>query len=463
MRLRRLIQEIHRRSIWQVLAVYLFGAWIGYEVVLALVEGLALPPWLPGLAIVLFVIGLPIVVATALVQEGAPRLSGPDLHLLDDLELADDGGGQEEATGPVERPHGALHDILTWRKAFLGGVLAFALWGVVAAGWLVFGGATGVAVPAESVAVESDRTGILRVAVEPPGAVVKLRLIDAEGVAGPPHGLDGGSAEVDAGEYLIEVEHPDHNPLTLVAEVPTDSVVEVDARLAPAGAGTEGMALVPAGPAAGSGRVESPFLIDRHEVTNAEYLAFMAAGGYREPAYWPETLVIDGESMAWSAAVARLVDDTGIQAPRGWSGGIHPEGKAAHPVVGVTWYEAVAYLRWAGKELPTMAQWRRAALGDDSRLFPWGSAQDDIERRANFSLLDTRPVGSYPAGLSPFGVADMAGNVREWLKGEDRARKPVVGGSWLDPTYMFEQAESFAPGFSSNAIGFRGVRRLRTD
>ena len=460
MRFRRFLYEIHRRSVWQVLAVYVFGAWIGYEVILALVEGVGLPAWLPGLAVVIFVIGLPLVVATALVQEGPPRLSDPDLHLLDDLELADDGPEPAEngGSGP-ERSGTELHHVLTWRNAFTVGVLAFALWGVVAAAWLVFGGATGVTVPDSASAAESVRTGTLRVEAEPGDATVRLRAIgDTGGIGDPvPVGRAPAAEALPAGEYLVEIEAPNHNPVTLTARVRPDSSRTVVARLAPSTPRTAGMVLIPAGEGE-SGFVETPFLMDRHEVTNAEYLRFMGDGGYQDPALWPDTMRIDGRPLPREEALQRFVDRTGIQGPRGWSGGIHPEGRAEHPVVGVSWYEATAYLRWAGKQLPTLAQWHRAALGEDGRLFPWGDDQTGIEWRANFSLVGTEPVGSFPGGSSPYGVADLAGNVREWLRGEPGGLKPVVGGSWLDPTYMFEQTESFDPDFTNDAIGFRGVR-----
>lgn len=462
MNLRRFLYEIHRRSVWQVLAVYLFGAWIGYEVILALVEGLALPSWLPGFAIVLFVIGLPLVLATALVQEGPPRFSDPDLHLLDDIELAD-GEAEPVSAAPGDAQPTELHHVLTWRNAFFAGVLGFALWGVVAAAWLAFGGARGVVVPDSAGASRPvEQTGTLRVEAEP-DATARVRAIGQGGELGEPEqlGETPTTTELDRGEYLVEIERPDHNPVAVTARVHADSMTVLEATLAPATPEAAGMVLVPPGDADAAGRVDAPFLIDRHEVTNAEYLEFMADGGYREAAYWPDTMLIDGEPLPRSQAFDTFVDDTGIQAPRGWSGGIHPEGEADHPVVGVTWYEAGAYLRWAGKELPSLAQWRRAAVGADGRLFPWGSDQSGIEWRANFSLVGTRPVGSFPAGLSPYGVADMAGNVREWLRGTAPDRKPVVGGSWLDPAYMFEQVESFAPDFTNNAIGFRGVRPFR--
>ncbi len=126
-RFKELIREVHRRSLWQVLLVYIGGALVGYQAIQALTEGLGLPQWFPALAILLFIVGLPIVLATSFVQEGFSS-AGQDPTLLPD-----------SGVGTVADVAGARR-LFTWRNAIMGGALAFGLWGVVATGWLVFGG-----------------------------------------------------------------------------------------------------------------------------------------------------------------------------------------------------------------------------------------------------------------------------------------------------------------------------------
>ena len=139
------------------------------------------------------------------------------------------------------------------------------------------------------------------------------------------------------------------------------------------------------------GPVELPgFLIDEHEVTNAEYARFLQESGYR-----PQ------ESQNFL---------------RHWGGPTPPAELADHPVVYVDLDDARAYTRWAGKRLPTELEWHRAAQGDDGRAWPWGNEFDS--GRCNGDGDATAPVGSHPEGRSPFGCHDMAGNVWEWTESE---------------------------------------------
>jgi hypothetical protein len=268
-----------------------------------------------------------------------------------------------------------------------------------------------------------------------------------------------------AGEYIARFTGASITPVEIPILIEKGKETRLNRSILAAGPAHENMALVSAGPTPqppGGGPIPA-FRVDRHEVTNAEYARFIAAGGYRTQSYWTEPMIVDGRPAVWDLAMHRFVDRTGTPGPRLWSAGTYPEGRGNHPVAGVSWYEAAAYAKWAGKELPTAAQWWRAALGENgARLYPWGSDVRTGEQRANFGLVGTQPVGSYLSGLSPFGAFDMAGNVREWLADTHpgTTRKVVVGGSWQDPMYMFEasHAESFDRAFSNEAIGFRCVK-----
>jgi len=144
----------------------------------------------------------------------------------------------------------------------------------------------------------------------------------------------------------------------------------------------------------------SAFWVDVYPVTNARFARFLAAGGYEDPRWWTP------EGWLWRCRTRTrqpsMWDDPG------WDG---PD----QPVAGVSWYEADAYARWAGRRLPTDAEWERAARGTDRRRYPWG---DDwpTNDRANFDgrVGRTTPVGLYTAGVSPAGCHDMAGNVNNW-------------------------------------------------
>jgi iron(II)-dependent oxidoreductase len=183
---------------------------------------------------------------------------------------------------------------------------------------------------------------------------------------------------------------------------------------------TEEMALIPAGSVPivqNDGRVEmralDAFYLDRHAVTNRQYLKFVTSGGYDQFDLWPEAV--------WPSLM-RFTDRLGKPGPANWEGGRFPQGRADHPVVGVSWYEALAYSRWAGKRLPIAAEWQKAAgwpepLGGMTRRYPWGDLFDPA--RANLWASgrgDTVAVGEYPEGATPNGIFQLAGNVWEWLE-----------------------------------------------
>ena len=187
------------------------------------------------------------------------------------------------------------------------------------------------------------------------------------------------------------------------------------------------------------------FWIDRFEVTNRQFKAFVDAGGYQRREYWREPFVDEHRTMTWTEAVGRFRDRTGRPGPATWTSGTYAEGEAEMPVAGVSWYEAMAYAAFAGKRLPTMYHWYRAAgLGRFA----------DILTASNFSGAGPASVGSY-RGLGTFGTYDMAGNVKEWCSTATNGRRFLLGGAWNEPRYMFADYDARPPFDRSHGNGFR--------
>ena len=147
------------------------------------------------------------------------------------------------------------------------------------------------------------------------------------------------------------------------------------------------------------------FWIDRTEVTNARYAAFLNTSGNQEEG---GTTWLDTDSE-----YCRIEQDGDEFRPE--------EGYGDHPVIEVSWYGAAAYCEWAGRRLPTEAQWEKAARGTDGRMYPWGqqiaSCEYAVLREDDEGCGKGRtwPVGSKPKGASPYGALDMTGNVWEWV------------------------------------------------
>ena len=219
----------------------------------------------------------------------------------------------------------------------------------------------------------------------------------------------------------------------------------------------EEMALVPYGVMpvpgvhGGTTLVEVPaFYLDRYAVTNRQYQRFVRAGGYDNLEIWPREV--------WPGLM-RFTDRTGQPGPRGWENARYPSGLGDHPVVGVCWYEALAYARWVGKRLPTAIEWQKAGgwpeqlSGGAIKRYPWGNVFDPT--RANLwasGVGETTSVREFAKGATLNGIYQMTGNVWEWLDdpldaipslpGErletDRPLRRIVGGAF--DTYFANEA-----------------------
>jgi len=169
-------------------------------------------------------------------------------------------------------------------------------------------------------------------------------------------------------------------------------------------------------------RLTEGYWIDKYEVTNAAFAAFVDDGGYATPAYWSEA------GREW-------LGRTGVSALPSACPGELPD----HPRRCVTWYEAEAYVRWRGGRLPTEAEWEYAARGPKSPRYPWGETFD----ASRCNVVDSNgpvPVGTYPDGASWVGAFDMSGNAMEWVS------------DWLDVAYYQKSAAENPSGPASGTV-----------
>ena len=185
------------------------------------------------------------------------------------------------------------------------------------------------------------------------------------------------------------------------------------------------------------------FYMDKYEVTNAHFQQFVHATGYRTQA--------EREDWGW----ADTGDAWGKVNGANWRAPLGPDSSIAgleqHPVIQVSQEDAKAYCAWAGKHLPTEAEWEKAARGTDGRIYPWGDQFDGTrlnfcdancqrswhDPASNDGYRYTAPVGHYAGDQSPYGAYDMAGNVREWV------------ADWYDESYYKHSPTRNPPGPAS--------------
>ncbi len=211
------------------------------------------------------------------------------------------------------------------------------------------------------------------------------------------------------------------------------------------------------------------YRMDKYPVTNAQYARFVAATGHRPPLNWKK--------------------------------GRFEPGMELHPVTMISWFNAVKYAEWAGKRLPSEAEWEKAARGGDARRWPFGNEMDPDKLNTYYMVGSTTPVNRYNNGTSPYGLFDMAGNVTQWIAddfvpypgtdapaeifkakvaqipvtGAERSMKVVDfavtderykvmrGGSWKsDPFSTSAYHRNYAwPNAASDFIGFRCVQDIK--
>lgn len=231
------------------------------------------------------------------------------------------------------------------------------------------------------------------------------------------------------------------------------------------------------------------FEIGKFPVTNAEYAEFISARGYETESYWT--------TMGWKWQRGRLVARDREQAAEPYFWREPRLNQPRYPVVGISWYEAVAFCQWmsagdqADYRLPTEAEWEYAARGaDGARNFPWGEKfEPGRANTAEAGFGGTTPVAHFPAGVSPFGVWDMAGNVFEWVSSkwgmnwqelqfaypyraadgrqdiDGSGARVMRGGSWFNSRHeaLCAHRARYLAGSRGSNIGFRVVKMVRVN
>jgi formylglycine-generating enzyme required for sulfatase activity len=233
------------------------------------------------------------------------------------------------------------------------------------------------------------------------------------------------------------------------------------------------------------------FLIDRFEITNEQFAAFVRSDGYEMMEYW----IIDDRSIEIVETGWNYAGRFRWQAPRYWDVSEDPpwstdpwSNLATSPVLGISWFEAYAYCKWSGRRLPTSGEWREAA-GLTASLYPWGDARTAGAAAPLYDLANVRlgykgyafgdftsdgfefaaPVGRFsPRGDSPLGLADVIGNVWEWCSDVvtvidygtfSCATRPLKGGSWATGmTELEDPTKDLCPLYRTDTVGFRCCR-----
>jgi formylglycine-generating enzyme required for sulfatase activity len=200
------------------------------------------------------------------------------------------------------------------------------------------------------------------------------------------------------------------------------------------------------------------FAIDRTEVTNQQFAAFVKAGGYTREEFWQQPFQDGAKVLSFAAAIARFKDATGRAGPATWRLGSYPEGEGDLPVRGISWHEASAYAAFAGKSLPTVYHWYFADSADDIwTLLPALMPSAKFEAGGTNAGAKAGPrAAAASRNISRFGAVDMAGNVREWVSNPtDKGRRIALGGSWLEATYQYKFGSPY-PAFERPLdVGFR--------
>ncbi len=281
---------------------------------------------------------------------------------------------------------------------------------------------------------------------DPPGADVSVnsysgRDVDWQHICKTPCKI-----RVPVGVVRWRLQKTGFDPLERIT--PQIGLRDLQFKLQPTGAAPADSKLDITGLGNASSATLNDYWIDKYEVSNRQYRDFVRAGGYSDPRFWKHEFSQGGRKLPFGEAIKLFLDRTGRPGPATWESGDFPEGKGDYPVTGVSWYEAAAYAEFAGKNLPTVYHWSRAAG------IPMVA---EVAPASNFSAKGLAAANTY-SGIGPFGTYNMAGNAKEWCLNATGEKRYILGGAWDEPTYMFNDADAQPPLSRSDDFGFRLVK-----
>lgn len=501
MHLARFWAELRRRRVVRVAIAYSAVAWLLIEVASTIVPELGLPASITRVVILSAIAGFPL----ALVLAWALDITPTGIEVTD----ADQ---DSEGAQPLRKKPAAGRPRVVFLSFIAGTLLAAGLLSlyqfsqtksqevelarmhVVEISRLTdnkrYAEAYAIAVEVENTLQDDEVLGQLlseisdqlTVITDPPGATVTARMIPKQDASRLGEATEFGitpleNLRIARSDWLLRIEQADYAVVERIAssalnrsEFDKSPEIRMEIQLIQVHQAPPEMVLVPGGEyqmvspdlPRGLTAILDDFFIDKYEVSNADFAEFVRSGGYSNSSLWPPEFVAITEAAEFDTRVAGLVDQSGRNGPRGWSGQAPAINMERHPVTGVSWFEAYAYCSSQGKRLPSVYQWEKAARDGlitryEGVVMPWGyvTPGDPKGGRVNFGSEGTLPVDAQPAGISPFGAYAMAGNVKEWTANTSGEGRIVTGGSWEDPDYLFSEFGLHPPMSSASSLGFR--------
>ena len=468
--------EVRRRKVFQVAVTYAVVSWLLVQVATNVSEPLSLPPWFESTVIVLLALGFPVAIVLAwafqLTPEGfartdaipgagqrAPRGAPLQLALTALIAAAIGAGGAWWLLKPPDR-RWILEDAVPEIEADIDR-------GDFESAHRALREALAIAPTDPDLLGLAPRVGwVTSISSEPPGARVSRRAYRSD----PAYAEDLGvtplnGVRIPFGLSRLHLERDGFVPVDATVgggDVRTELTLDEAGqnfavglssyRLDTAATLDDGAKVRVGGFSAsvlGQATEFNDFFLGRYEVTNAEFNRFVDDGGYRQPAYWREPFILDGAEISFEEAMARFVDSTGQTGPATWQAGDYPDGRADYPVSGISWFEAAAYARYRGEDLPTVYHWRQAvAPGALTWTIPV----------SNFETESLRAVGDGDA-MSWAGAYDLLGNVREWTANPSGTLRATVGGSAADASFAGSLPWTLIDAWDRSS--FNGFRTMR--